>query len=700
MLSQGSDQFLNLDKLPIDILLEIFQYLCPEYLSEVGQVNKALNEAAHYNLFWERKFKKHFFHIFSQIEKTSANINWYAKFLKTYNEEYAGLSKNIKKLFSLIKENDVEGLKILLPKESSIEQLENFFENSLDELLEVCDIHNWSLLTWILRTQDQILLDYFYGFILKKYSEKESIDTQKKGVDERTILHWAILFNQSEKVISELIKEKANCNALCNYKESGCTLLHLTAINNHLDLFKQLVNLFQNRNEDIHPKLNALTEDGYNVLHLATIYDSREIIAYLLTTYPELNIPTSKGETLLHLASEYGSLDLLKSLINHNNSQTFNINTLDINHHNILHFAIIFGHAEMIAYLLTTYPELSILTGENETLLHLAVIYGDLQLFKFLINLLDNQDEINRMLHTLDNNEYNVLHLATKFGNESVVKYLLATYPELNKQTNKGFTLLYLAIMSGSLDLLKFLINHNGIKDIYVNTLHDKYNLLHLATYCGHEEIVKYFLINYPELNIPTDQGAHLLHIAIDRGHDKLVNILLNFNTDVNVVFYAAGGFTALHMVAQTGNMKLFKILLSHPEININVLTDVGSTPLYCAAQCGHIEIVKALLEEGADLTPFKGTVDEVITFMQQNNLALPDTLNPINLINDNGEVVIPPATIALMMGHQEISDYIEAYVTNKKQLITPSGFSLFNQSFQESQESPPDKDFIPKPKK
>eukprot|EP00981_Chlorochromonas_danica_P000314 scaffold78_cov203-Ochromonas_danica.AAC.7 len=59
-------------------------------------------------------------------------------------------------------------------------------------------------------------------------------------------------------------------------------------------------------------------------------------------------------------------------------------------------------------------------------------------------------------------------------------------------------------------------------------------------------------------------------------------------------------GMTALHMAAVKGNVELARLLLLHPEIDVNAVdSEEGLTPLYAACSYGHVEVVKIFLLDG-----------------------------------------------------------------------------------------------------
>ena len=133
------------------------------------------------------------------------------------------------------------------------------------------------------------------------------------------------------------------------------------------------------------------------------------------------------------------------------------------------------------------------------------------------------------------------------------------------------------------------------------------------------------------------------MHLASQRGHVDIVDVLLSHNAFVNAKTKL--GLTPLHLGAQSGSAHLVSLLVTKHQASIDalslvsvVVTGMGlsfsispsqslpltlfstfsfsppslmspslfqskQTPLHLAAVCGHLEVCSRLLQLGADIT-------------------------------------------------------------------------------------------------
>lgn len=87
------------------------------------------------------------------------------------------------------------------------------------------------------------------------------------------------------------------------------------------------------------------------------------------------------------------------------------------------------------------------------------------------------------------------------------------------------------------------------------------------------------------------------LHLAVNRNHDNIVELLLAYNADPNIIGHT--GMTPLHFAAYHGNNVISHRLISEGA-NVNTVNKKGKTPLHYAAKQGNIDIVSELIFAGA----------------------------------------------------------------------------------------------------
>ena len=142
---------------------------------------------------------------------------------------------------------------------------------------------------------------------------------------------------------------------------------------------------------------------------------------------------------------------------------------------------------------------------------------------------------------------------------------------------------------------------------------------------------IEYLLKRGFDANTPNEQGQIGLHIAINKGSNKVAKVLIEWpktqlsqiNPDgESALMFAAyinnldlakhlinrgadvnkTGWTPLHYAATNGHIAMARLLLEH-HAYIDSPSPNGTTPLMMAAQYGTPLICKLLLEEGADPT-------------------------------------------------------------------------------------------------
>lgn len=279
----------------------------------------------------------------------------------------------------------------------------------------------------------------------------------------------------------------------------------------------------------------------------------------------------------VHAFAANGDLEAIKQIDDEN------IRTLTKKHETALDLAISFGHVDCVAYFLTNYPTLM----QFET-------------------------------HDYDN----VLHTAVRSNRISILKLLL---PKLcvigyNNRTNKqGLTPIQMAVVMGFLEVFDLMIQHAPELLSFVDVDHHQ-TLLHLAIQSGQMPILAYLLNIVPKhwLLRQDYRGDTPLNLAIDENSIDIdmIKVLQNANPAAIVIPNSQGmtpflkaaklrflsvmqylmeqnpcvvgtkthnGWTALHFIHDVETAK--KILTIKPDL-IHALDDWNQNPIHCIEIC------------------------------------------------------------------------------------------------------------------
>ena len=122
----------------------------------------------------------------------------------------------------------------------------------------------------------------------------------------------------------------------------------------------------------------------------------------------------------------------------------------------------------------------------------------------------------------------------------------------------------------------------------------DGFTPLGLASYFGHEDVVRFLLLKGADPNIHSRNGFNVypIHSAVSSDYNMVSKMLIEAGADVNVV--QMSGVTPLHSAAHNGNIDLIIVLLE-AGANVSSKTEEGKTPADKALEEGFIEIARIL---------------------------------------------------------------------------------------------------------
>ncbi|XP_024940970.1 transient receptor potential channel pyrexia isoform X2 [Cephus cinctus] len=406
--------------------------------------------------------------------------------------------------------------------------------------------------------------------------------------------------------------------------------------------------------------------------HIASFLGYTEILGVLLDNKAQLGAKDAMGRTPLHLTAWEGNPDCLKLLLSHA-PHLVNVKTEEIfvkekipiewldswehDHQSVtnmlpkieygstpLHVACKRTELICVQHLLDAGADLEItdsrglrpldVVGEN------LIEYreeGDVE-FRFpeVIKALIKAGAQHYLSSEYDHHGYRVtpLHTAVELESEEAISVLLeANFPRGVWNAN-GETPMHVCILKKISTPLKLLLNivNNEIPQNYLDPE------------------------NY--------KGMTPLQTAVRENWVPGVSIILEAGADVTLT--SRDGYTALHLAAVDGNVKIVQEILSIPDAQgiIEVQNQLGETPLFCAISSRNSECVTELLNFGCNLKyrmPGNITVfhraaeyglNEILTILLQKDSNI--TTRLINVKDELKMSGMTPMHMAAQVGNAE----------------------------------------------
>ena len=244
--------------------------------------------------------------------------------------------------------------------------------------------------------------------------------------------------------------------------------------------------------------------------------------------------------------------------------------------------AIVNGNMEITKYFFTNFYTkrmnelVKMYDADRRNIIHFAILSGHIQIIKIVLELLKpNKQVLKKLLTGKDAKGNSPFHLESQLGKlGSFTKDFVNLYTnqELLLKNELDQTPFHIASKYGNLPMIEALLDrdHKTEDVFFINSLDlDSSTPLHLATLNKQVEIVK---------------------LLLSRGSDpKALNSI---------------GWTSISCAANSGDLEsLIAIVDSSNRIDIDVTDNNNTTPLHLAAKEGHSAIIDYLLQKGANVT-------------------------------------------------------------------------------------------------
>lgn len=332
--------------------------------------------------------------------------------------------------------------------------------------------------------------------------------------------------------------------------------------------------------------------DGYFLLKNSTEAGHTEISKFLLEKGSKVNIKDSSGCTPLHYAVKNGDMEMTKILLHY----SADINAIDDTGSTSLYYAIMCKKLAMCHLLIEHGASVHVLNRKNESPLSIAIQTQSADIVEYLLN--QGASVVS---------EESVLHKAVSCGNEVIVDAILNRGPNVNCIDNYGKTPLHIGIERKviNMNILENLIKH-GANVNFPDKPHGKFPI-HIAAEKGYCKVIQ-LLINHgaivdPIITSDFEEVLTPLLYAISKGCNKSVILLLDAKANCNIT--DKNGKMPIHIAAEKGHTEITELLLKKDAlVNEKITSDSqkGLTPLHLAVLNGHTETVKVLLKYGATI--------------------------------------------------------------------------------------------------
>ena len=151
-------------------------------------------------------------------------------------------------------------------------------------------------------------------------------------------------------------------------------------------------------------------------------------------------------------------------------------------------------------------------------------------------------------------------------------------------------------VAEGNIEAVKNLLPKSGNID---EQYESGWTILHLAVAKGEEEMVNTFLEANADPNICSNVCTSPLMTAFNKGHFKVFEQLIQGGANVN--YQDQESWSVLFSACLSGNEEIVDILLN-ANADPNLCAEDGKSPLIMASQIGHASIIKKLILAEADI--------------------------------------------------------------------------------------------------
>lgn len=155
----------------------------------------------------------------------------------------------------------------------------------------------------------------------------------------------------------------------------------------------------------------------------------------------------------------------------------------------------------------------------DDLTIHEAAASGELEQVQAII------ENAPGIIDDVSDHGFTPLGLATHFGNEDVVRFLLSKGADINIQSQNGYNVypLHTAVGSGFENIAKMLVEAGAEVNVFQSS---RTSPLHLASQNGNIELIILLLEHGASVEIKNDMGQTASDLAAEKGYSDIADIL------------------------------------------------------------------------------------------------------------------------------------------------------------------------------
>jgi len=367
--------------------------------------------------------------------------------------------------------------------------------------------------------------------VVKFLIEQEGNSVDKKTHHSRIYLQWAAAAGNLE-LVNYLLAKGSDVNYIDSHGDDVITYA-ASAGNKNIAVYEALIKAGAN------PKVKG--ESGSTLIMEAIANDDDlKITEYLVSKGLSINDKDNNGRTVADYAAKLGNLSIIEKLVNKNVKPT----------DQALFFATQGSRSkengiEVYQELITQYKLNPKATNpQGQTLLHALSRRGNLEIINYIVSLGTDASIADKEGNT-------ALMVAAGGKNIDLINLLLAKSNNVNSINTNNESALTKAVASGSPEIVKLLIDKgaktniidkegNNLAAHWMNSFRPKDEY-----FTQKQEILAQAKVDFKATQ---NKGATLLHAAVDKGNETLVNKAIELGVNVNA--QDEDGNTALHKAA------------------------------------------------------------------------------------------------------------------------------------------------------